>query len=145
MGFENPYTPTGDIPRPSPTALERRMIPGSLRVNASITYRRTLLRRGNPRGINSAARERTRKTAWRERYAQDHCVSPARLAGQPGTPLQGGGRWFETTSAHHAVAVPRVWHRDSLFEHGRVTRMLGDGGGETCGVIRERGGAPPLL
>jgi hypothetical protein len=60
---------------------------------------------GNPLGINSRGRESTSKTDWTGRPAQDHCASPGTPAGQTKTHLQGGGRWFETTSAHEQLPL----------------------------------------
>src|SRR5207249_7410440 len=60
-------------------------------------------------GINSRVRESTTKTGWTNTPAQDHCASLAGLAGWTRTLLQGGGRWFETTSAHDIAAGHRPW------------------------------------
>jgi hypothetical protein len=68
---------------------------------------------GNPLGINSDTRGLTRKAGRTERPAQDHCASPARLRGRTRTLLQGGGRWFETTSAHRTAA--RRIRKDSIL------------------------------
>src|SRR5439155_703461 len=88
---------------------------------AAQTRRSGEVHRGNQSGINSGAQEPADKTGWTERAAQDHCAPPARLPKRTGTPLQGGGRWFETTSAHSISAGQRPI---------RAPGLCGDTGGE---------------
>src|SRR5207244_5732994 len=74
-------------------------------------------------GINSRVRESTTKTGWTNTPAQDHWASPGRLAGRTRTRLQGGGRWFEPTSAHerNLSVDDRVPDQDALYaSRGRI-------------------------
>ena len=79
---------------------------------------------GNPRGINSVVRESTIKTDGTQRLARDHCVSAGRLRGRTRTPLQGGGRWFETTSAHNMFPAQTPIRPAARSKFGDVGHLL---------------------